>query len=424
MEKLENVSNVPEKENKLMLIPEDFNNLSVEEAFKHKHVVFEVNECFEKTKINLFNNFISLYTKSYGAGLEEQEKVKQKMEDNIYAIRFDPAFFLLRSMDVNSLAGYIPEWKTLFFPDMKTYKNPEIYAHEVTHSIGSICVNAEGAKIEDHEIYNALNEGITEKMAVEMIGKKKEGYSPNVKCAQFIDIMTDGKVNEAFQKNDIDCLEKIYDEQINDGAFKDLVFNVHGIENTFKEINKSNNVVFDFEEENDVNSIEFIKKYDAIKQIIDEEENLRLNSLKEKTKESKEKYLAQTDKTDEKLREFKDEIINYVFAKECISKYDNGKNINLICERMANSFDKQLSILIDKSNTREEQIKIMQKLCNIQASFNFSESKIPVLENVITTNAVKLYEKITNAKVDGKINVYKKLEIQHNLNWLNNTKEK
>jgi len=52
MEKLENVSNVPEKENKLMLIPEDFNNLSVEEAFKHKHVVFEVNECFEKTKIN------------------------------------------------------------------------------------------------------------------------------------------------------------------------------------------------------------------------------------------------------------------------------------------------------------------------------------------------------------------------------------
>ena len=261
-------------------------------------------------------------------------------------------------------------------------------------------------------------------MAVEMIGKKKEGYSPNVKCAQFIDIMTDGKINEAFQENDIDRLEKIYDEQINDGAFKDLVFNIHGIENTFKEINKSNNVILDFEEENDVNSVEFIKKYDAIKQIIDEEENLRLNSLKEKTKESKEKYLAQTDKTDEKLKEFKDEIINYVFAKECISKYDDGKNIDLICERMANSFDKHLGVLIDKSTTQEEQIKIIQKLCNIQESFNFSENKITVLENVITANAVKLYEKITNTKVDGKINVYEKLGIQHNLNWLNNTKEK
>lgn len=424
MEKLENVSNVPEKENKLMLIPEDFNNLSVEEAFKHKHVVFEVNECFEKTKINLFNNFISLYTKSYGAGLEEQEKIKQKMEDNIYAIRFDPAFFLLRSIDVNSLAGYIPEWKTLFFPDMKTYKNPEIYAHEVTHSIGSICVNAEGAKIEDHEIYNSLNEGITEKMAVEMIGKKKEGYPPNVKCAQFIDIMIDGKVNEIFQKNDINRLEKIYDEQINDGAFKDLVFNIHGIENTFKEINKSNNVIFDFEEENDINSVEFVEKYDSVKKIIDEEENLRLNSLKEKTKESKEKYLAQVDKTDEKLKEFKDEIINYVFAKECVSKYDSGKNIDLICERMANSFDKHLGVLIDKSSTQEEQIKIIQKLCNIQTAFDFSENKISVLENVITANTVKLYEKITNTKVDEKINVYEKLGIQHNLNWLNNTTEK
>ena len=58
MEKLENVSSVPEKENKLMLIPEDFNNLSVEEAFKHKHVVFEVNECFEKTKISVGHFFL------------------------------------------------------------------------------------------------------------------------------------------------------------------------------------------------------------------------------------------------------------------------------------------------------------------------------------------------------------------------------
>lgn len=423
MEKLENGSNLPEKENKLIMIPEDFNDLSVEEAFKHKHVVFEVNECFEETKINLFNNFLSFYAKSYGAGLEEQEKVKQKMENNVHKIRFDPAFFLIWN-DNNSLAGYIPDLRTLFLPDMKTYKNPEIYVHEVTHSIGSIYVNPDGSKIENHEIYDALNEGITEKMTVEMIGKKNEGYSANVKCAQIIDVITDGKANKAFQDNDIHYLEKDYDEQINEGSFKDLVINLHGIENTFKEINKSNNIIFDFEEENDVNSAEFIKKYDVIKQIIYKEEDLRQNYLKEKTKESKEKYLSQTDKTDEELNEFKDEIINYILAKECILKYDNGKNIDLICKRMANTFEKHLDTLINKSSLQEEHIKILQKLCNIQAVFDFSENKIPVLENVITANTIKLYEKLTNTTVSEKINVYEKLGFQHDLNWLNNTTEK
>jgi len=425
MEKLENINNnTSDKENKLAMVPEDFNNLSVEEAFKHKHVVFEVNECFEKTKINLFNNFISFYAKSYEADSEKQKEIKQKLEDNIYAIRFDPAFFLLWNMDNNTLAGYIPEFKTLFLPDIKTYKNPEIYIHEVTHSIGSICINAVGSKIEDNKFYSALNEGITEKMTVEMIGKKKEGYSPNVKCAQIIDEITGGKVNDAFQKHDVDNIREVYDKQINDGAFEDLVFNIYGIENIFKEINKSNNIIFDFEQENDVDSVEFIKKYDAIKQIIDEEEKLRLNYLKEKTKESKEKYLVQTDRAHEELKNFKDEIVYYVFAKECISKYDNGKNIDLICERMASSLDKHLITLVDKSNTQEEQSKIMQKLCNIQATFNFSENKILILENVVKANGRKLYEKMTNSNIEEDVDVYEKSGIQHNLKWLNDMTKK
>jgi hypothetical protein len=190
MKKLENISNVPKEEDKLKMIPEDFNNLSAEEILRHKHVVFEVNECFEKTKINLFNNFISSYTKSYQIDLEKQEKIKQKLENNIYAIRFDPALFLLTSTDANSSVMYISEFKTLFFPDMKNYENPEIYTHEVTHSIGSIYVDADGSKIENYKIYNELNEGITEKMTVEMTGKRNEVYSPSVKCAQIIDAIT------------------------------------------------------------------------------------------------------------------------------------------------------------------------------------------------------------------------------------------
>jgi hypothetical protein len=423
MEKPEIVSNIPEKENKLAMIPEDFNALSVEEAFKHKHVVFEVNECFENTKINLFNDFISSYTKSYRSGPEEQKEVKQKMENNIYVIRFDPAFFLLWNTDDNALAGYIPELKTLFLPDMKTYKNPEIYTHEVTHSIGSICVNSEGLKIEDYEIYNALNEGITEKMTVEMICKKKEGYSPNVKCAQVIDVITGGKANEGFLKNDVGLIKEAYDKEISEGAFEDLVFNTHGIENTFKEINKYRNEIFDFEDKNDVNSAEFIKNYDAIKQLIDNEDNARLIYKENKTEENKEKYSTEMNKTDEELKKFKDEIVNYVLAKEYVKKYDNGGNIDLICERMANSFDRHLSILINKSNTQEEQRKIMQKFCNIQASFDFSENKIPVLENVIKTSIIKLYEKMTNTTLTKNINIYEKLGIQHNLNWLNNATE-
>jgi hypothetical protein len=55
------------------------------------------------------------------------------------------------------------------------YKNLEISLHEITHSIGSINNKPDGSKIEDYEIYSALNEGITEKMTVEMTGKKKEG---------------------------------------------------------------------------------------------------------------------------------------------------------------------------------------------------------------------------------------------------------
>lgn len=417
MEKFENI-NILEKD-KLKMIPEDFNDLPVEEAFKIKHVVLEANECFEKTKINLFNNFIFLYKKSYGASSEEQEKIKQKLQDNIYSVRFDPAFFLLMSAkDHNSSAMYIPNLKTVFFPDMKTYKNIEISLHEITHSIGSINNKSDGSKIDDYEIYTALNEGITEKMTVEMTGKKNEGYSPNVKCAQIIDIITAGKVNEAFKKNDIDCLEKTYDEQIYDGSFKDLAFNIHGIENIFKEINKSNNIISDFEEENDVNSAEFIEKYDAIKRTINEEENLRLNYLKDKTERNKEKYLSQADLTDKELKKFKDKIIFYVFARECILKYDNGKNIDLICERMADTLNKHLTVLIDKSNTPEEQNELMQKFCNIQESFNFSENKINILENVMKDNLIKLYQKITGTMSGENIDIYKKLGIQHNLKWL------
>lgn len=422
MEKITNTnsSQLEIKDDKLITIPEDFNTLPVEEAFKCKHVVFDVNECFEKTKINLFDNFISFYLKSYNTNQEKINETKNKLKDNIYKIRFDPAFFILMSVkDHSAEAMYIPEFKTMFFPDMKTYKNLEISLHEITHSIGSINNKPDGSKIEDYEIYRGLNEGITEKMTVEMTGKKNEAYSPNVKCAQIIDVITEGKANDAFQKNDINLLEKNYDEKINDGAFEDLVINIHGIENVFKEISKSNNVIFDFEEENDVNSTEFIEKYDAIKQIIDEEESLRLKYREDKKEENKEKYLAQTDKTDGELKKFKDEIINYVFAKECISKYDNGKNIDLICERVSNTFNKQLTVLIDKSNTYEEQIEIMQKFCNIQESFNFSEKKINVLENVIKTNTLKLYEKMTNEKPEENVDIYKKLGIKHNLKWLN-----
>jgi len=426
---MENFINTSENQaekiiDKLTMIPEDFNTLSVEEAFNHKHTVFEINECFEKTKINLFDNLITFYEKSYETDKEELSKIKLKLEKGIYAIRFDPAFFLLMSAkDHGAEAMYVSDLKTLFFPDMNSYKNLEISLHEITHSIGSINIKPDGSKIEDYEIYVALNEGITEKMTVEMTDKKNEGYSPNVKCAQIIDAITGGKVNEAFQKNDIDYLEKSYDKQIDDGAFKDLAFNIHGIENTFKEISKSNDIVFNFKEENDINSVEFIKKYDIVKQIIDEEENLRLNFLKNKTGESKGKYLVQADKTDDELKKFQDEIVNYVFAKECISKYDNGKNIDLICERLANTFENHLTTLINKSNTHEEQMQTMQKFCNIQESFNFSINKIKALENVIRANTIKLYKKMTNIVPEETVDVYKKLVIQHNLKWLNNTEK-
>lgn len=421
MEKFENINNQPEKEDKLKMIPEDFNNLSIEEAFKRKHVVFEVDECFEKTGINLFDNFISFYAKSYEAIPEDQERIKQKLQDNMYAIRFDPAFFLLMcAKDHESSAIYIPEFKTIFFPDMKTYKNMEISLHEITHSIGSINKKPDGSKIEDYEIYRGLNEGITEKMTVEMTGKKKEGYSPNVKCAQIIDVITGEKVNDAFQENDVNQIKEVYDKQISAGAFEELVFKINGIENILKEINESNFKVFNFEEQNDVNSAEFIQKYDTVKNIIDEEENMRSNSLKEKTQESKEKYLAQTYITDEKLKQFKDEIIDYIFARERLLKYDNGKNLDLICENLANILDKHFSILIDKSNSYEDQIEVIQKICNIQASFDFSDNKINVLENVIKENLIKVYEKMTNTELEENFDIYKKLAIKHNLKWLNN----
>lgn len=421
MNNFENINNTPEKEDKIKTIPENAKNLSVEEAFKHKHVILGVNECFEKTKINLFDNFISFYTDSYEASQEEQERVRQKLQDNMHNVRFDPAFFLIMgAKDHESLAAYIPEFKTIFFPDMKTYKNIEISLHEITHSIGSIENKSDGSKIEDYKIYHALNEGITEKMTVEMTGKKKEGYSPNVKCAQIIDAITGGKVNKAFQENDVNQIKEAYDEQVSPGAFEKLVFNIHGVENVFKKINKANITVLKFEEENDTNSAEFIKKYDAIKNIIGEEEKLRLNFSKEKTPESKEKYLTQTDKTDEGLKQFKDEIIDYVFAKECLLEYNNGKNLDLICERLANTFDKHFGILVNKSNSREEQMEIMQMICNIQASFNFSEKKINVLEVVIKENLLKLYEKMTRVEPSENLNVYEELGVKHNLKWLNN----
>lgn len=407
MGKFDYINNAPEKES--VLIPEDSNKLSVEEAFNYKHVVFEAHECFEKTKINLFDNFVSFYAKAYNTDLMKLDEVKQKIENEIYAVRFDPALFLLRG----SLAAYMPKFKTLFFPDMKNYKNPEIYVHEITHSIGSITRRADGTRVEDHEFYNEFNEGITEKMGVEMTGKKKEEYSPHVKCASIIDAITDGKVNEAFQKYDIDIIKQIYDQQVGEGSLQGLIMNMHGVENTLKTTHKYHSDVIDFEEKNDISLAEFTQKYDSIKKIILEEENLRLSS-------NKEKYLAQTEKTDTELAKFDGEIVDYVMAKEHILKYDNGENINLICERMANNVGKHLEILISKSNTHVDQMNLMQKFCNVQASFDFSDKKIEVLENVVKTSAVKLYEKMTDERLEGDIDIYKKLGIQHNLQWLNN----
>lgn len=371
----------------------------------------------------MFDNFVSFYTASYGASSEEQERIKQKLQDNMYAVRFDPAFFLLMfAQDHNSAAMYAPELKTMFFPDMKTYRNIEISLHEIIHSFGSIDTKSDGSKIENYTIYKALNEGITEKMTVEMTGKKKEEYSPNVKCTQIIDAITDGKLNEAFQENDVNKIKEAYDEQVSPGAFEELVYKIHGVENTFREINKANITAFKFEEENNVNSTEFIKQYYTIKKIIDEEENLRLNYLKERIPESKEKYLIQSDKTDKALKEFKDQIVDYVFAKECLSKYDNGKNLDLICDRLASVLNKHFSIIINKSSSDEDQMKMMQKICNIQASFDFSENKINVLLDVIKENMFKLYRKITQAEPLEDLDVYKELGIKHNLKWLNNAR--
>ena len=420
MNNLENISNSPEKEDKLKSIPNNADDLSVEEAFKHKHVVFEINECFEKTNINLFDNFVSSYTASYEASPEEQERIRQKLQDNIYAVRFDPAFFLLHE----SLASYIPELKTMFFPDMKSYKNVEVSLHEITHSIGSIINKADGTKIENYETYKELNEGITEKITVEITGNKKEEYSPNVKCVQIIDMIIGGKVNEAFQKNDINQIREAYDKQVLPGSFEELAVELCDIRSTFKKINKDNITVFEFEGENDVNSIEFIKNYDSIKEISNKEENLRLNYLKEKTLESKEKYLSQADKSDEDLKQFKVEVVNYVLAKESLSKYDNGKNLNLICEELASTLNKHFHTLIDKSNDHEGQIDLAQKICNIQASFDFSENKIDVLEDILKNSLTDLYVKMTNKVPGVDLDIYKKLGIKHNLKWLNNVMKK
>ena len=390
-------------------IPEDSSTLSVEEAFKHKHVVFEAQECFEKTKINLFDNFASFYTKAYETDLTKLDEVKQKLEDEIYAVRFDPAFFLLKG----SLAGYIPEYKTLFFPDMKTYKDPKIYVHEVTHSIGAIDRHADGTRIEDYKFYNEFNEGITEKMATEMTGNKKEAYSPYVKCAQIIDALTDGKVNDAFQKHDINIIKETYDQHVAEGSLQDLIFNMHGVGNTQKAIYRYSSDVIDFEEKNDMSLADFKQEYDAIKKVFSEDENVRLSG-------DKEKYSLQSEKTDTELAKFENAVVSYVIAKENILKYDNGKNINLICERMANTLNKHLEILVARGNNYEEQMDIMQKFCNIHATFNFSENKIEALENVVKTNTVKLYEKMTNLMPEGDVDIYKKLGIQHNLKWLNN----
>ena len=326
--------------------------------------------------------------------------------------------------DHDSLAMYISEFKTIFFPDMKTYKNTEISLHEITHSIGSIINKPDGTKIEHPELYKELNEGITEKMTVEMIGKKKEFYSPNVKCAQIIDIITDNKVNEAFQENNINKIKEAYDKQVSPGSFEDLALNIHGIENIFKEINKNKITIFEFEDKNDVSSAEFIKKYDAIKKIIDEEEGKRLDYLKEKTPEKLEKYSTQVDKTDEELKHFKEEVIDYVFAKESLSKYDDEKNLNLICKRLAKTLDKHFHTLIDKSNSYEEQMDLVQKICNIQASFDFSENKINVLEDVLKENLMNLYVKMTNIAPETDLDIYKKLGIKHNLRWLSNATKK
>lgn len=410
MEKFENTNTNPsDKDSKLAAIIEDFNKLSVDEAFRQKHIVFEVNECFEKTKINLFDNFISFYTKAYDTDLEDQSKIKQKLNDAIYAVRFDPALFLLR----DSMAGYLVEYKTLCFPDMKSYKNPEIYTHEIIHSLGSIHQRADGSRIDDYEIYNAFNEGITEKMTTEMTGKRKEQYSPYVKCAQIIDAIAGYKVNYAFQEYDLSIIKEGYDKQINEGSFDDLIFRMHGIESTLKSINKYGYEAMDFEEKNDVNSVGFGQKYNAIKKILSEDDKIRLSG-------DKEKYLLQADQTDKELEKFENEVVNYVIAKEYTLKYDNGENINLICERMADTIDKHLEILINKSDTNEKKMDIMQKFCNIQAAFNFSENKIKVLERGIVTNMVKLYKKMTNMESAENIDVYAKLEIQHSLKWLAN----
>lgn len=424
MKNFENIGNASEKEDKLKMIPEDADNLSVEEAFKHKHIVLEINECFEKTKINLFNNFVSLYDKAYELKPEDKEDLKQKLYDNVYAVRFDPALFLVMATEKSkSAAAYIPELKTLFFPDMKAYKNMETSLHEITHSIGSIYNNPDGSKIEYYNMYTALNEGITEKITVEMTGKKDEAYAPNVKTAQIIDIITEGNTNEAFKNNDINYLEKSYNEQVGDGVFKDLVLKIHGIENTYKEIYESNNVIFDFQEENDINSAEFIKKYDAVKQIINAEESLRINYRDNKTEESKEKYLAQMSKTDNDLKKFEDKVVDYVLAKSTILKYNNGENIDLICKNLAQTFEKHFSSLIDKCNTLEEQRGLMQKFCNIQESFNFSKNKITALEKVLSDNSLKLYKKITGQEIEKNSDIFQKLEITHNLKWLDNTHE-
>ena len=65
-------------------------------------------------------------------------------------------------------------------------------------------------------------------------------------------------------------------------------------------------------------------------------------------------------------------------------------------------------------------MEIMQMICNIQASFNFSEKKINVLEVVIKENLLKLYEKMTRVEPSENLNVYEELGVKHNLKWLNN----
>lgn len=424
MKNFENINNTSEKEDKLKNIPENISNLSVEEIlenFKNKHVVFDVDKCFEKTGLNLFDNFVSSYAESYEASSEDQEKVRQKLENNICSVRFDPALFLIlmAQRDYKSDAMYIPELKTIFFSDLKSYKNTEISLHEVTHAIGSINNNPDGSKIDFYQEYNPLNEGITEKMTVEMTGKKNEVYSINVKCAQIIDAIIDNKVNDAFQENNVNKIEEAYDKQISSGAFNKLAYNIFGVKNIFHEINQAEITVFEFEEKYDTNRVDLVEKYDAINNIVRKEKNAAQDYQQEKTPENKEKYLNQVEETDGELEKFNDEIISYVFAKDSLLKYDQGRNLDLIYKNLIDEINKHFGILIDKSNSYEEQMEVIQKICNIQASFDFSENKISSLEEIIKENLFKLYTKMTNKKSEENVDIYNELGVKNNLKWLN-----